>query len=197
MRLMAVSALIALSLSSLPAFCQGHGWSIDSAHSSAAFRIKHMMVSSVSGSFHKVTGNIHYNGKNLKDASVEAVIDATTVSTGEAKRDEHLRSADFLAVDKYPTLKFTSKKIVPTKHGRFDIFGDLTLHGVTKQVVLHAEPLSQPVKGPDNKLRMGAEATATINRKDFGLSFDKLMDNGGALIDDNVNIQLDLEFTSS
>lgn len=172
-----------------------NSWDIDTAHSAVKFSVKHMMVSKVSGNFGKVEGKVNYDGKNLNKASVDATIDTTTIDTQEPKRDEHLKKKDFLDTEKYPSMKFVSTKVKPGKDG-FSIEGDLTLHGVTKKVTLSAEPLSKPVtfKG---KPHMGASAKGKINRKDFGVSYNGMLDNGGAMVGDEINIEIDLELVKS
>jgi len=168
-------------------------WKIDPAHTNADFSIKHMTVANVRGGFGKVTGSAKYDGKDFKDASVEATIDATSIDTHNTQRDEHLKSADFFDVAKYPTITFKSKSFKKTSAG-FDMVGDLTMHGVTKPVTLHAEKFSAPVKmGTD--MHIGTSATAKINRKDFGVSFNKVLDNGGAMLGEDVNITIEIDLT--
>jgi polyisoprenoid-binding protein YceI len=169
-------------------------WKIDPMHTGASFTVKHMMVSNVRGHFAKVSGTVLYDGKNLADSSVTALIDASTINTDEEKRDQHLKSADFFDVAKYPTITFKSTKVEPETNG-FKVIGDLTIHGVTKSVTLLANTLPAPIKDPYGNLRTGTEATTKINRKDFGLAFDKNLDNGGALVGDDVEITLDVELT--
>ncbi len=171
-------------------------WEIDPAHSAVNFSVKHMMVSNVRGSFGKVEGNIKYDGKNLSKASVDATIDTTSISTQEPKRDEHLKKKDFLDVEKFPTMKFVSTKVKPGKGGSFDIDGNLTLHGVTKKVTLNAEPLSKPITAK-GKQRMGASAKTKINRKEFGVSYNGVLDNGGAMVGDDIKIEIDLELVKT
>jgi polyisoprenoid-binding protein YceI len=169
-------------------------WTIDPTHSSANFSIKHMVISNVRGSFGKLKGSAKYDGNSLKGADVQAIIDVSSINTNDEKRDGHLKSPDFFDVAKFPTIAFKSNKVVPSKNG-FDIDGTLTMHGVTKPIVLHAEPLSKEVKDPYGNTRVGTSATATINRKDFGISFNANMDNGGAVVGDEVNITLAIELT--
>ena len=176
-----------------PALADSNAWKIDSAHSSASFSVKHMMVSNVRGGFQKVKGNAVYDGKSIDSIKVDAVIDSASINTGEEKRDEHLRGKDFFDVNKYPKITFKSKKVTKDKKGTFKLSGDLTMHGVTKPVVLNVEGPSQVIKGPHGKTRVGASATTTINRKDFGITYGGLMDNGGAVVSDDVKITLDIE----
>ncbi len=169
-------------------------WKIDPMHTRAHFTVKHMMVSNVRGDFGKVSGSVNYDGKNLANSSVSAVIDAGSVNTNEPNRDQHLKSPDFFDVAKYPVITFKSTKVEPQANG-FKVIGDLTLHGVTKPVTLIAETMPDPIKDPYGNLRTGTEATTKINRKDFGLSFEKNLDNGGALVGDDVDITIDVELT--
>ncbi len=167
-------------------------WKLDPAHTSAHFMVKHMMVSNIRGDFSKISGTASYDGKLLANSSVTAVIDASSINTNEPQRDQHLKSPDFFDVAKYPTVSFKSTKVEVQSNG-FKIIGDLTMHGVTKSVTLQAEPLPPAIKDPHGNLRTGTEATAKINRKDFGLAFDKNLDNGGALVGDDVDITIDVE----
>jgi polyisoprenoid-binding protein YceI len=171
-------------------------WSVDPAHSQVNFSVRHMMISNVHGNFAKVEGKAHYDGKDLNEAKVEAKIDVSSIDTHDAQRDGHLKSPDFFDVAKYPDITFVSGKIVPTKDG-LDIKGNLTLHGVTKPVTLHAAKLSEPVKDPYGAIRIGTSASTTINRKDFGMTFNKQLDNGGAMVGDEVAMQLDVELTKN
>jgi polyisoprenoid-binding protein YceI len=171
-------------------------WTIDPAHTSANFTVRHMMVSNVHGRFGKVAGQAKYDGKDLKGAEVEATIDAGTVDTSDEKRDGHLKSPDFFDVAKYPTITFKSTEVKKTSSG-FDLIGELTMHGTTKPITLHAEKISEPVKDGKGNLHVGTSATAEINRKDFGVSFNKQLDNGGAMVGDEVKIVLDVELTKN
>jgi polyisoprenoid-binding protein YceI len=185
-------ALLAATLFSLPPAVAADSWSLDPSHSQAGFSVRHMMISNVRGSFSKLRGAAQYDGKDLKSASVEASIDVSSIDTHDAQRDGHLKSPDFFDVAKYPEIKFVSKKFVPTKTG-FDIEGNLTLHGTTKPVVLHGSKLGEPVKDPYGNLRIGTVASTQVNRKDFGMTFNKQLDNGGAMVGDEVAIELDIE----
>jgi polyisoprenoid-binding protein YceI len=185
-------AAASIAMISAPVFAaDSDEWTIDSAHSAANFSIKHMMISNVTGTFGKVTGTVNYDGTHLDKAKIDSTINVASISTREEKRDQHLKSPDFFDVEKYPTMTFKSTSIEPGKDG-FKIHGDLTIHGVTKPVVLNAEPLSPAVKS-HGSLHMGTSATTKINRKDYGLSFNKTIDNGGAMVGDDVNITIDIE----
>jgi polyisoprenoid-binding protein YceI len=177
----------------LAASAWGADYTIDTAHSAAGFGAKHMMVTNVRGRFSNVTGKISYDPKNLAAAKVEATIDASTVDTQQAKRDAHLKSPDFFDVAKYPTITFRSTKWAQA-NGKLKITGDLTIHGVTKSVTLDVEGPAPEVKGPGG-VTIGASASTKINRKEFGLTWSKLMDTGGAVVGDEISITLDIEAT--
>jgi polyisoprenoid-binding protein YceI len=170
-------------------------WTIDPAHTNVQFSVRHMMLSNVSGEFGKVSGTIQGDQTAPATAVIEATIDATSINTREPKRDEHLKSPDFLDVAKFPTITFKSKKIEPAGAGSFKVTGDLTLHGVSKEVVLDVSDVTPPIKDPMGKTRAGAHATTKINRKDYGVNWSKVMDNGGVMVGDDVAITIDVEAT--
>lgn len=170
-------------------------WKIDPAHSHAQFSIRHMMISNVRGDFSRISGIVDYDSKNLAKAKVSADIDVSTVDTGEPDRDKHLRGSDFFDTGKYPAMMFKSKKVTGIQDGKFKLVGDLTLHGVTKEVTLDVDGPTPEIKDPKGNIKIGASATGKINRKNFGITTGGLMDNGGALIGDDVTISIDLEMT--
>lgn len=184
--------LVAMGASLIPAMGLASEWEIDSPHSSVQFSVRHMMISNVKGEFDKVIGTISVDDKNIALSSVKAEIDATTISTREPKRDEHLKSADFLNVEKFPKITFVSKKITKSGKNKLKVTGDFTLHGVTQEVVLDVV-LTDEVKDPWGGVRRGAEATAVVKRKDHGVSFNKTMDKGGVMIGEDVHVEIDLE----
>ncbi|WP_415063354.1 YceI family protein [Bdellovibrio sp.] len=168
-------------------------WQIDPAHSSANFSVKHMMIAKVHGGFEKVSGTLQYDPSDITKASIEASIDATSINTREAQRDGHLKSADFFDVEKYPTLNFKSKKV--EKDGEdLKVTGDLTIHGVTKEVVLAVEGPTAEMKDPYGNIKIGISATTKIKRKDFGLTWNAALEAGGVLVGDDVAISLDIQF---
>ena len=181
-----VSAVLALSSLALAGT-----WEVDSAHASANFTVRHMMVSNVNGTFGAVKGTVELDEKDLTKSKVDVTIDTTGVNTGNAKRDEHLRSGDFFDVAKFPTATFKSTKI--EKAGdKLKITGDLTLRGVTKSVTLDAEVSAEA--NPFGKgLVRGATATGTINREDFGLTWNKPLANNGLLVSKEVKVSIELE----
>ena len=169
-------------------------WEIDSAHTAATFSVRHMMVSKVRGEFGKVSGSVTVPGADFTKATVEATIDASSINTRDEKRDGHLKSPDFFDVAKFPTLTFKSKKIErAAAAGRHKMTGDLTIHGVTKEVAFDVEGPSPETKNPWGVGVVGASATATVNRKDFGLNWNKALEAGGVLVGDEITITLDVE----
>lgn len=168
-------------------------YTIDTAHSGAQFAVRHMMVSKVRGSFSKVSGKVSYDPKNIAATVIDATIDTTTVNTQDAKRDAHLKSPDFFDVAQFPSMTFKSKKVTAAAGGQLQVVGDLTLHGVTKEVALAVAP-SEPIKTPQGQ-RLGATATTKINRQDFGVKWSRNMDGGGVVVSDEVDITIDIEMT--
>ncbi len=172
-------------------------WNIDSKHAVAEFSVKHMMVSNVRGTLTGIKGTANWDGKNIKKLKVDAEIDVRTINTNEQQRDEHLRSAEFFDANKYPVISFRSKKSVAVKGGKFKLIGDLTMHGVTREVQLDVDGPTPAVKDPWGNERVGATATTKVNRKDFGIEYNKLLEAGGAVIGDEVSITLDIELLRS
>jgi polyisoprenoid-binding protein YceI len=169
-------------------------WEIDPAHTSVGFGVRHLMVSTVRGEFTKVSGTAEADEKDYTKAKIQATIDAASINTRVEKRDAHLKSADFLDVAKYPTITFVSTKIEKAGEGRWKVTGDLTLHGVTRPVTLDVEGPTPPVKDPmTGALRAGAHATTRINRKDFGVMWNKSLDGGGVVVGEDVDITIDVE----
>jgi polyisoprenoid-binding protein YceI len=189
--LLSLALAAVLGAASLPALAET--WAADTAHSSVGFSVRHLMISNVKGSFGKFTATIDGNPADPASAKVSASIDIASVDTREPKRDEHLRSADFFDAAKFPTMTFTSTKVVETSPTTAKVTGNLTLHGVTKPVTLDVE-YTAPIKNPWGMTVLGATATGTINRKDFGVSFNKALDGGGVMVGEDVKIQLELEF---
>jgi len=185
-------ALAGLVLAAAVAPAAAQTWNIDTAHSSASFTVKHMMVSNVHGRFGKVEGSVVYDGKNIAAATVSAKIDATTITTDNEKRDTHLKSPDFFDVAGYPTITFTSKRVEVVGQGKFKLIGDLTMRGKTKEVVLDVDGPTDPVT-VQNAQRVGVTATTTVNRQDYGVSWSRSMDGGGFVVGDQVKITIELE----
>jgi polyisoprenoid-binding protein YceI len=169
-------------------------WNIDSTHAQAGFSAKHMMVTTVRGTFNKVSGVIHFDPANPAAASVEAVIDTTSMSsTGLDQRDQHLKSPDFLDIEKFPAITFKSTSVAPYDNGsRAKITGDLTIKDVTRPVELDAE-FHGSAKNPWGNTVAGFGATTKINREDFGLTWNMALEAGGWLVGKDINITLDVE----
>ncbi len=169
-------------------------WNIDPVHSTAQFKVKHMMISNVKGEFTAITGKLELSETDITKSRVEASIDAATINTREAQRDAHLKSADFLDVEKFPALTFKSTRV--SKEGRVELAveGDLSIHGITRKVVFDVEGLSAPMKDPWGGTRIGLSATTRINRKDFGLTYNAVLETGGIVVGEEVTITLDVEF---
>ena len=166
-------------------------WKIDPAHSSAQFVIRHMMITNVRGGFSGVQGTVVYDLDDLNASSIDVTIDAKTLSTGDPTRDTHVKSADFLDVEKYPTITFKSKKITKDGDG-LKVIGDLTIHGVTKEVVLNVDGPTEEQKDPWGNVRVGASATTKIKRSDFGLTWNAALETGGIMLGDELKIELDV-----
>lgn len=167
-------------------------WVLDAAHSLLEFSVKHMMIATVKGRFTGVEGVIYANLPDLTTAEIEVSADAATINTGEPQRDQHLRSADFFDVEKYPKLTFKSKQIEKAGNDEYKVTGDLTIHGVTREVVFTATFEGQG-KDPWGNERAGFSAEAKINRKDFGLHWNALLETGGVLVGDQVKISVQIE----
>jgi polyisoprenoid-binding protein YceI len=170
-------------------------WEIDSAHTAAHFSVKHLMVSTVRGQFRKVTGRAWLDEAELTRSRIDVGIDAASLETGEPKRDAHLRSADFFDVEKYPRLTFQSTRI-EGEGEEFTVTGDLTMHGVSRQVTLKVESLSPPMKDPYGRLVRGVSAVGKLNRKDWGLGWNAALETGGVLVGDEVKLQIDAELVA-
>jgi polyisoprenoid-binding protein YceI len=184
-----ILAFAFLAMSAL-CFSEPQTWQIDPNHTAAQFSVKHLGISTVRGVFEKTTGTVTFDPADPTKTSIEATIDASTVNTRVQMRDNDLRSPHFLEVEKYPTLTFKSARAEAAGAGKVKVTGDLTMHGVTKQVVLDVDASSQPITDPMGKgLRMGANATTKINRNDFGIT------TMPGIVGDDIQIVLDVELT--
>jgi polyisoprenoid-binding protein YceI len=169
-------------------------WQIDPVHSTAQFKVKHLMISNVKGEFTSIKGTLQLDSSDVTKSSLEVVIDANSINTREPQRDAHLKSADFFDVEKFPNITFRSGKVSKEESGEFAVEGDLTIHGVTRKVTLDVEAPSAPQKDPWGGMRIGIEATTKINRKDFGLVWNATLETGGFMVGDEVTIALDVQF---
>jgi polyisoprenoid-binding protein YceI len=188
-----IVSIFTLIAFALPTLALASTWNIDPDHSSAGFKVKHLMISNVNGNFNKHTGVVEIDDKDITKSTVQVTIDTNSINTNVQKRDEHLRSADFFDVAKYPTMTFVSKKVAKDGKDKLKVTGDLTLHGVTKEVVLDVDGPSVESKDPWGNIRKGATATTKINRKDFGLVWNAALETGGIAVGDDVNIILEME----
>jgi polyisoprenoid-binding protein YceI len=171
-------------------------WKIDAAHSSAEFKVKHMMISNVKGSFSGLSGVLEEDAANPAGSQVEAAIEVNSISTGDAGRDAHLKGAEFFDTETFPVMTFKSTKVEKVVD-KFVVSGDLTLHGVTKVVKFEVEGPSAPGKDPWGNIRIGLSATTKINRKDFGLGWNSALETGGVLVGEEVSITLEVQFIKS
>ncbi len=187
--------VVAVAIAGLPALARAATYEIDPAHSSAGFSVRHLMVSNVRGEFTKLTGTVTYDEKDPTRSTVEATIDVGSVDTRDAKRDGHLKSADFFDAAKYPTITFKSTKVERAAAGKLRVTGDLTMHGVTKPVVLEVEGPTPEVKGPWGNAKIGASATTKLNRVEYGVKWNAPVPTGGVVVGEEVTVTLDLELT--
>ena len=169
-------------------------WNIDPVHSTAQFKVRHMMISHVRGEFTAVKGTLQLDSSDVTKSSIDVVIDATSINTREPQRDAHLTSADFLDVEKFPTLTFKSTGVARKLGEDLLVDGDLTIHGVTRKVTLDIEAPSEPQKDPWGNLRIGLSGTTKISRKDYGLHWNSALEAGGLLVGEEVTITLDVQF---
>jgi polyisoprenoid-binding protein YceI len=176
-----------------PGLLHADPWQLDPDHTGVHFKVRHLMVSSIRGEFEKVTGKIVYNEADVTKSTADITIDTASISTRLAKRDEHLRSPDFLDVSKYPAITFNSKRVEKAGSGTLKMTGDLTIRGMTKEVILTVEGPTPAIKDPWGNRRVGGQATAKINRKDFGLVWNAALETGGVVVGDEVEITIDVE----
>ena len=188
----AVTGGLAAALS-LPAAAATSTWQIDPAHSAAQFAVKHLAISTVRGAFTSVKGTVQFDDKDITKSSVDVTIDVNSVDTRQPDRDKDLRSDHFFDAEHFPTITFKSKRIEQLSPGKLKITGDLTIHGITKEVVLDVDGPTAPVKDPWGNQRMAINATTKINRQDFGVKWNATMDNGGVVVGDEVSITIDAE----
>jgi polyisoprenoid-binding protein YceI len=188
----AVTAGLAAALS-LPAAAATSTWQIDPAHSSAQFAVKHLAISTVRGAFTKVNGTVQLDDKDITKSSVDVTIDVNSVDTRVPDRDKDLRSDHFFDAEHFPTITFKSKRVEQVAPGKLKVTGDLTMHGITKEVTLDVEGPTAPVKDPWGNQRIAINATTKINRQDFGVKWNATMDNGGVVVGDEVAITIDAE----
>ena len=191
------ATLIAAAFLTIPALSLAADWRIDQAHTTVSFKVRHLGVTWVQGEFQKVSGTVRYDRKNPGAAAADIVIDADSINTRNARRDNHLRTDDFLLVEKHPSITFKSKAVKNAGAEGLELVGDLTIRGVTKEVVLKVADISGEVTTGRGTVKMGASATTRINRKDFGVKYNRLLEAGGLVVGDEVRITIDVELNKS
>lgn len=187
-------SLVTMLLLALPLSALASTWNLDPDHSAAQFKVKHLMISNVRGNFEKISATLHLDDRDITRSRVDVNIDVASINTGVNKRDDHLRSPDFFDATKFPAMTFVSTRVEKAGPGKLTVTGNLTIKGVTRPVVLRVDGLTPEVRDPWGQIRRGASATTTINRKDFGITWNKSMDNGGVVVGEEVAIQLEVEF---
>lgn len=188
-----IPSLLAAAAMALPSLALAADWNIDDSHSSAQFKVRHLMVSTVRGEFGKVNGTVQYDAKAPEKMVIEATIDAASINTRHKDRDDHLKGADFFDVQKFPTLTFKSTSAKKLGKDKFAVTGNLTIKGVTRPVTLEVVGLDKEVTDPWGNTRVGASATGRINRKDWGLTWNQALETGGVMVSDEVDLVIDAE----
>lgn len=169
-------------------------WQLDPAHSQIDFRVKHMMVSTVRGHFRDFTVQLSYDPANPEATKVVAELKAASIDTGVEARDNHLRSADFFDVEKHPVLRFESRKVENLGGGEVRVTGDLTIKDITREVVIKGE-VAGPEKDPWGNTKLGVSGSVAINRKDFELTWNQVLESGGVMVADQIKIEIELQFS--
>lgn len=185
-------AVLTLSLG-LPALAAAETWVIDTAHTVSGFTVKHMMITNVTGVFEVTKGVIEYRPGEPGSIKADIAIETKSVNTRISRRDDDLRSDNFFSAEKFPTLVFKSKRIQNVRADGLDLVGDLTIRDVTREVVLKVEGPTAPVRDPQGNRRVGANASTTISRKDFGITWHRAIEAGGVVVGDEVKINIDVE----
>ena len=172
-------------------------WNVDAVHSAAGFKVRHMMISNVKGHFTGVSGVLSLDETDVTGSRIDASIEAGSINTSDPQRDAHLKSADFFDVEKFPALSFKSTRVTRAADGELAVTGELTIRGVAREVVFAVEGPTAQVKDPWGNTRIGLSATARINRKDFGLTWNAALETGGILVGEEVTITLDVQFVKA
>jgi polyisoprenoid-binding protein YceI len=192
----ALLAALAVLLAPAAALAETSTWNIDPAHTQSMFTARHMIISNVKGQFQKTTGTVVLDEGDITKSSVEATIDVNSIDTRVEQRDGHLKSPDFFDAAKYPTITFKSTKVEKAGAGKLKVTGNLTIKATTKPVVLEVEGPSAPVKDPGGNLRRGLTATTTINRFDYGLEWNKLVE-AGPVVGKDIKIEIEAELVKA
>lgn len=171
-------------------------WNIDPSHSTAEFSVRHLMITNIRGRFSRLAGTIELDLDHPERATIDITIDAASIDTRDENRDAHLRSADFFDVERHPSLTFKSKRVAKT-HDGFEVAGDLSMRGVTREVAMHVENLSPTSRDPSGNTRVGTSADATISRKDWGLTWNAALETGGVLVGDHIKISIEVSLIAA
>ena len=177
----------------LPAVAIAETWNIDPAHTVAGFTVRHLMITNVTGVFEATKGTIEYTIGDPNTVKADVTIETKSVNTRISRRDDDLRSDNFFNAEKFPTITFKSKRVQNVKPGGFELVGDLTIRDVTKEVVLKVEGPTAPIRDPQGNRRVGAAASTTINRKEFNINYNRMLEAGGVVVGDEVKINLEIE----
>jgi polyisoprenoid-binding protein YceI len=194
MKSLVVWMMLAVTLLLAPASASASVWNLDPDHSNIQFKVSHLGLAYVKGTFTKFQATLTFDEKNPAKSSLNVTIDTASIHTGIEKRDEHLRSSDFFDVAKYPSITFVSRKVIPAGKGKLKVMGDLTICGTTKPVVLEVSGPTKALQDPWGKIRVGASATASLKREDFGLTWNKILPGGISVIGNQVTLNLELQF---
>ena len=189
-----IISIVTLLCLTLPLSALASNWTLDPDHSAAQFKVRHLMISNVKGSFEKINGQLILDDKDITKSRVDVTIDMASVNTNIKKRDDHLRGPDFFDTAKFPSMTFVSTKVEKDGPDKLKVTGNLTIKGITRPVVLHVDGLTPEIKDPWGNTRRGASATTAINRKDFGVNWHKKLDTGVVVVGDDIAIQLEVEF---
>lgn len=185
-------AALTLTLT-LPALTAAETWVIDVPHTVSGFTVRHMMITNVTGVFEMTKGTVEYKPGEPSSIKADIIIEAKSISTRNARRDDDLRSDNFLNAEKFPTITFKSKRVQNVRSGGLDLVGDLTIRDVTKEVVLKVEGPTPPIRDPRGDRRVGANASTTISRKDFNVNWNRAIEAGGVVVGDEVKINIEIE----
>lgn len=186
-------ATLLAAILALPAMAGAETWTIDQAHTLSGFTVRHLMVTNVRGAFEVTTGTIEYTPGDPRSIRADIAIETKSVNTRNGKRDTHLRSDDFFNAEQFPSMTFKSKRVDNVRSDGLDLIGDLTIRNVTREVVLKVDGPTAPIKDPQGNRRVGASATTTINRKDFGVNWSRAIEAGGVVVGDEVKIELEIQ----
>ena len=176
-----------------PALGAAESWVIDPAHTVSGFTARHLMITNVSGGFEVTRGAIEYTPGDPASIKADIIIETKSINTRNQRRDDHLRTNDFLNADRFPTITFKSKRVQQVRPDGLELVGDLTIRDVTREVVLKVDGPSQPIKDPQGNRRIGATATVTINRKDFGVNWSRAIEAGGVVVGDELKINIEVQ----